>query len=590
MKYLFTLSLLSALSICSLEAQTTFSREARDQIWLFGYDSFWGLPFGASILDFSTEPPTISYDSLVIDFEMTNASICSAEGALELYTNGLYIADASHDTIQNGSGLNPDPYTDIWINYGYYSMIQSTLFLPTDDQEKYLLLHSEKERTEEPDEYNSEIRVKRLYKTEVVKNDSGAFEVSEKNIPVLFDTIGFGQLTACRHANGRDWWVLAPEYFSDIYNRLLIQGDSVRVLEKKTMPHIFQPGTGQSCFSPDGSKYIRYNLVYWGQDQYLEIYDFDRCTGELYNPNYITIVDSAWFAGAAISENSRFLYLSSHLRVYQYDLEADDIKASKEVVALYDGFSSPLSTRFFLAQLAPNGKIYISTPATTDRLHVIDHPNLKGELCEFKQHEITLPAYNWRTMPNHPYYGLGPDDGSLCDTLDIDNPPPKVAFDYVITDSMAFSVDFYDNSMFSPTDWYWEFGDGNSSIERFPTHIYANGSYEVCLTVSNAIGNNTLCKEIALGVSNTVKETSNEIAYKLWPNPASEFLNISTSQPFSLSIARLHDINGREVEAMKLPDQQKTFTFSTHHLTKGIYFLTIQNGLGEIWRERVVVY
>lgn len=47
-------------------------------------------------------------------------------------------------------------------------------------------------------------------------------------------------------------------------------------------------------------------------------------------------------------------------------------------------------------------------------------------------------------------------------------------------------------------EWLWQFGDGNTSNEKFPTHIYEfNGEYDVCLKVhvdENCIGN--ICKKI----------------------------------------------------------------------------------------------
>ncbi|KGE85609.1 hypothetical protein IX84_26310 [Phaeodactylibacter xiamenensis] len=69
----------------------------------------------------------------------------------------------------------------------------------------------------------------------------------------------------------------------------------------------------------------------------------------MYNPRVINYNDTAYFAGAAISENSRFLYISSYRYIYQYDLEAEDTEGSKVLVAEYDGFESPANfgTRFF---------------------------------------------------------------------------------------------------------------------------------------------------------------------------------------------------------------------------------------------------
>ena len=63
----------------------------------------------------------------------------------------------------------------------------------------------------------------------------------------------------------------------------------------------------------------------------LDIFDFDRCTGLFSDPVNITIDDSNSLGGLAFSPNSRFLYVSSVLDVYQYDTEASDIASSMAV-------------------------------------------------------------------------------------------------------------------------------------------------------------------------------------------------------------------------------------------------------------------
>jgi PKD repeat protein len=57
------------------------------------------------------------------------------------------------------------------------------------------------------------------------------------------------------------------------------------------------------------------------------------------------------------------------------------------------------------------------------------------------------------------------------------------------------TVSFVDNSTGSPTSWLWDFGDGNTSTEQNPTHVYdVGGGYTVNLTVKNAVGSNTTSK------------------------------------------------------------------------------------------------
>lgn len=56
-------------------------------------------------------------------------------------------------------------------------------------------------------------------------------------------------------------------------------------------------------------------------------------------------------------------------------------------------------------------------------------------------------------------------------------------------------IDLTDESQDSPTEWFWDFGDGNTSIEQSPQHTYTqNGMYTVCLTATNSAGSNTVCQ------------------------------------------------------------------------------------------------
>jgi PKD repeat protein len=58
-----------------------------------------------------------------------------------------------------------------------------------------------------------------------------------------------------------------------------------------------------------------------------------------------------------------------------------------------------------------------------------------------------------------------------------------------------FIVKFHDLSAGNPTSWLWEFGDGSTSSEQNPTHLYPfEGSYDVRLTVSNQYGTDTIFK------------------------------------------------------------------------------------------------
>jgi len=74
--------------------------------------------------------------------------------------------------------------------------------------------------------------------------------------------------------------------------------------------------------------------------------------------------------------------------------------------------------------------------------------------------------------------------------------PPVANFTANITSGPApLSVNFTDTSTGSPTSWTWSFGDGNTSAEQNPSHIYeAAGTFNVTLTAANAGGSDTVVR------------------------------------------------------------------------------------------------
>lgn len=232
---------------------------------------------------------------------------------------------------------------------------------------------------------------------------------------LVSDTMMYGHLTAVKHGNGRDWWVITHGGKNDKYYVFLIDPTGISAPSVQQIGGVLFSAQGQVCFSPNGSKFSQY-------DPYndLHLFDFDRCSGALSNHAHISINDSAAGGGVAFSANSEILYVSSTKYVYQFDLMASDLAASKITVATWDNYyspSPPAATTFFLAQLAPDNKIYISSTNSVLSMHVIEHPDSLGLACDVCQHCVSLPAYNASTVPNHPNYHLGALGSSICDSL-----------------------------------------------------------------------------------------------------------------------------------------------------------------------------
>ncbi|MFT6998566.1 MAG: PKD repeat protein [Cryomorphaceae bacterium] len=66
---------------------------------------------------------------------------------------------------------------------------------------------------------------------------------------------------------------------------------------------------------------------------------------------------------------------------------------------------------------------------------------------------------------------------------------PTAAFSVSAETSCTGIVEFFDESEDVPQSWFWEFGDGNTSDEQNPLHLYEEqGFYTVSLTVTNTLG------------------------------------------------------------------------------------------------------
>ncbi|MBP1929675.1 PKD repeat protein [Methanolinea mesophila] len=67
------------------------------------------------------------------------------------------------------------------------------------------------------------------------------------------------------------------------------------------------------------------------------------------------------------------------------------------------------------------------------------------------------------------------------------------------------TVQFNDLSSGSPDRWTWDFGDGEQSVLRNPSHVYLKpGSYTVTLTAANTFGSNTRIQSNYIHVSETM--------------------------------------------------------------------------------------
>jgi PKD repeat protein len=169
----------------------------------------------------------------------------------------------------------------------------------------------------------------------------------------------------------------------------------------------------------------------------------------------------------------------------------------------------------------------------------------------------------------------GPIDGSSCDTLGINNEVVAKYRNYRSTDRIS-EIDFYDVSYFNPTEWEWDFGDGQSSRLENPSHRYtASDTYTVCLTARNAFSEDTYCKDITIEETNSTAEFG-EGKFMVYPNPTEDILYIETSGD-RYNNAEIVDVSGQTVRRIRLISGTNRTEVALDDIPRGLYFLKINH-------------
>jgi len=375
-------------------------------------------------------------------FLNTNSMICDSVGNLLFYTNGIYIANSNHDTLLNSENFNPG-YSSTVSWYGL-NILQGLVIIPNPgNHDQYFILHTSSELFS--DGVNNQYQPFNLsYSLVDIALDSGKGGVisNKKNILLINDTLTLGHITATKHANGRDWWLLIHRYQSDLFYKILVTPDTIQVMQQNIGLVLTDDFWGQAAFSTDGSNYALFT------DHSLELYDFDRCTGDLSYHRNLHFPDSIVYkTGLSFSPNSRFLYANTQTNIYQYDLYSTNIDSSVQLIAEWDTAYLPFATIFFNNQLAPDGRIYIGTFNGDEILHYINYPDSLGINCNVVQNNFYLPSRN-ASIPTYPNYQLGRLIGSPCDTLSLGITEESINFQFSIYPNPGngnFTFEFNDN-------------------------------------------------------------------------------------------------------------------------------------------------
>ena len=359
--------------------------------------------------------------SFINYFASGHSNICDSNGNLILISDGYNIYDTLGNYLEGGDTIIPKK---LYIEQdGFTGVSQTSIFLPMDSNQYYFITPTMSDaRYDDCVINNGNCRFDLLLYNIIDMNaNNGVGKVVKRMIPLLENAnIRASQMMACRHANGKDWWLLKNEGDSANVHTFLFTQDSVYDKGVQTFAEPFWDiwsGRGQSVFNQVGNQFA--TTSQGTLEGYTFIADFDRCYGTLSNPKVIQMpmgsqhhpTDSTLkerkAVGLAYSPNGQFLYVISVKNIYQYDLNDNTWchVAGRDTTAQQ-------FTDYETTYLAPDNKLYIGNWAgTCKQMSRIDNPDVKGAGCNFCPKCLrfdTLTGYTRAsTPPCMPNYSLG---------------------------------------------------------------------------------------------------------------------------------------------------------------------------------------
>lgn len=210
--------------------------------------------------------------------------------------------------------------------------------------------------------------------------DGGLGDVtSEKGIPLLNDPGLFLSegIAATAHSNGDDYWLIVHSVAPDSMNRFYVYSISSTGISGPSIQDLGDYTYGQMKFNIDGSRFSNGSHVY----------DFDKTSGIISNPIDLGLSG----IGKAFSNSGQYLYQTAAFTLYQYDLFATDVVASRTTI--HTGSFLHLDLLMSL-QRGPDCKIYVAIMAM-NYLGVINSPDLPGIACNYVNNQVSLPTDAW---------------------------------------------------------------------------------------------------------------------------------------------------------------------------------------------------
>jgi hypothetical protein len=280
--------------------------------------------------------------------------------------------------------------------------------------------------------------------------------------------------------------------------------------------------------------------------------------------------------------------------------DADNCSAFPPVCT-YPGMDSMLRLRYMMmadsndAVVAPVGSTwkYIRENFPSIELYQADesHPSLAGSYAAVCTFYASIFRKNPVAISND--YSL-----SSVDAANIRAAAKEVAYDSLLTWNIgefdpAANFDFTINSNYSvsftnlstyATDYYWSFGDGDTSTSINPVHIFpGSGTYNVTLVASHCNYSDTIIFPVIpslIGINTYFDEEKTSV----YPNPVHRMLYVYNKESARIS---LFNSVGQVVYSGEKKNKPE-FALDLSSLADGIYFLKITHLDGSSFVKKII--
>jgi len=551
------------------------SAQQYDATWVMGYPNAVYKFDSSSIYMVDTFPLNNS-----LFYFISSGCMSDKNGNLIYISNGLQINDRNDNLMEGGDQLALAAFDT---SDGGYDFAQNPLSLPMpgNDSLYYIFYESYWDTTFYEDS--------RLYYGIINMNENnGLGKIISLNNLLIDTLISDGGLSACKHANGTDWWLIKPKCHSNKYFEFLVKANGIiegPFIQTIGLVSATPDYNAELVFSPAGDKMFYTNGMQKGG-----LFDFDRCTGTLSNPRYIWGVQNGAISGgygAAFSPSGRFLYVTvDSFKIYQLDTYSPHIENTRILLFSADLDSNQFATYY---QLAPNGKIYIEGYGSPTPLSVINYPDSFGFACGLDTFVYdTLPDITLG-MPNFPYYRTpaakayqadAGNDTTIC-----------------LGDTVILGVPAVENVVYQ---WYSSIGLLNDTdiAQPLATPTQTTTYY---LTITDTVPNGYSCNvrtdsitvhvvplPCLLSVADINKEV---VSMQVFPNPAGNAVNIgyNLNDDNQAATLQLSNILGQTIYSKSLPGKSGIQQIDMAQFATGMYTVYIKCNSAVVATGKLVV-